>query len=276
MRRKTRDTLEAMGDAWLGRQTPGRAWWHAALTAATARPTGRDPDPPAAVDELTVLVSDAPEVVRELAAAKYGADGDPWRWLGRRLGDEIRAAAAWFDGLHDRPSSSNGQAPYVVPLPSHWWRRRHRGIDHTALLAIEVAASVRGRRRHWLSRRWGPPQVGTRRHARQQVTTQIAVGPMRLIEDRLRGRRRWDLDVPVLLVDDIVTTGASLSACARVLRGLGHRTVVAAVIAAHRGSSIDDLSTSNPRDPREASGVPGSGSGSAEDLRGGWSRGYCR
>jgi predicted amidophosphoribosyltransferase len=243
-----REAIDAMGDGWLGRATPGKAWWHDALTAAMARPVGRDPDPPAGVDELTVLVSDAPEIVRVLAAAKYGADGDPWRWLGRRLGDEVRASAAWFDGLHDRSPFQSGGAPYVVPLPSHWWRRRHRGIDHTRLLAIEVAASLRARRRHWLSRRWGAPQVGADRRTRQQVAEQVAVGFMRSLEQGLRGRRRWDLDVPVLLVDDIVTTGASLSACARVLRSLGHRTVVAAVIAAHQGPSIDDLSTVDPLD----------------------------
>jgi predicted amidophosphoribosyltransferase len=246
VRRRSCEALEALGDAWLGRQTPGKAWWHEVLTTAMSRPVGRDPDPPAGVDELTVLVSDAPEVVRELAAAKYGGDGDPWRWLGRRLGEEIRAGAMWYDGFHGRRSWWRGQMPYVVPLPSPWWRRCHRGMDHTALLAIEVAASIRGRRRHWLSRRWGPPQVGSGRRARQQVAAQVTVGPMRWIEERLRGRRRWDHDIPVLLVDDIVTTGASLSACARVLRSAGHRTVVAAVIAAHQGSIVDDLSTVDP------------------------------
>ncbi len=248
LRNRTRDAVRAMGDAWLGRATPGAQWWHEALGTAMARPVGRDPEPPAGVDALTVLVSDAPEIVRALAVAKYGADGDPWRWLGHRLGNELRADAAWFDDRNSRASNRSHRPPYVVPVPSHWWRRRHRGIDHTALLAIEVAASLRGRRRHWLARRWGPPQTGSDRRARRQVADQLVIGPMRSLEQWLRGRRRWDLDTPVLLVDDIVTTGESLSACARVLRSLGHRTVVAAVIAAHRGPSIDELSTADPLD----------------------------
>ena len=236
--------LTAMGDAWLGRSTPGKAWWHETLTAAMARPSGAAPPPPEGIDELTVLVDDAPEVVQVLAAAKYGADGDPWRWLGRRLGFEIRSNSGWVDGGASVHGSSG--APFVVPVPSHWFRRRHRGIDHTGLLAIEVAASLRARRRHWLSRRWGPPQVGADRRARRQVADQIELSMAYRLESALRRRRRWDPGGPVLLVDDVVTTGASLAACARVLRRFGHRTVLGAVIAAHRGPSIDELSTDDP------------------------------
>lgn len=100
-------------------------------------------------------------------------------------------------------------------------RRRTRGFDQAELLARRVSRSL-GRPCHALLRRCpGPHQTGRTLHERRHG---VAFEP---------ASRLWRRPPsgPVLVVDDVVTSGASLAAAAKTLRAAGVPSVLAVAAA---------------------------------------------
>jgi ComF family protein len=100
----------------------------------------------------------------------------------------------------------------VVPMPLHWVKRWRRGFNQSYLLSREVARRsgvpvVRAVRR----KRFTAPQTELSRAARRR-NVRGAFALRRGID--VRGLR-------ILLVDDVLTTGATANACAAVLRRSG-------------------------------------------------------
>jgi len=127
-----------------------------------------------------------------------------------------RTLGAW---LADQVGIPVGAAIVSVPLGSH--RRRARGYDQAALLARALARCARGRlRRRWLQRvRETAPQVGKSREERARNVT---------------GAFHASADVAgmdLVLVDDVVTTGATVRACAEALKSAGARSVTVVSLA---------------------------------------------
>jgi len=114
----------------------------------------------------------------------------------------------------------------VVPVPLHAWRHYRRGFNQASELAKTVGVPVV----HALWRRRATtPQSGLTAAARRRnVRGAFRLSPL------LSVRRREDLlrDRIVVLVDDVRTTGATLHACAEVLRAAGAREVRALTAAA--------------------------------------------
>ena len=107
------------------------------------------------------------------------------------------------------------RADVVVPVPMHRTRLIARRFNQSAMLAREVARlGSRSYDPHLLARiRATPPQVGLTRDQRQRNLAGAFAVPDPAMQ-RLHGR--W-----ILLVDDVITTGATVEACARVLRTAG-------------------------------------------------------
>ena len=108
----------------------------------------------------------------------------------------------------------------VVPVPLHPRRLRARGFNPAVLLTRSVARAAASRvaPRALHRTRSTPSQTGLDRAARRRnVAGAFICGQ--------------PLPPTVWLVDDIVTTGATLSECARSLRRHGARRVVAVCVA---------------------------------------------
>ncbi len=109
----------------------------------------------------------------------------------------------------------------LVPVPSSRRAVRERGHDHARRLAA-VAARTAGLRSR-------PLLVQARRTADQAGLD--ALQRAANLHGALRARGRLD-GLPVLLVDDVVTTGVTLAEAARALRAAGADVRGCAVVAA--------------------------------------------
>jgi competence protein ComFC len=129
------------------------------------------------------------------------------RWLIAALADE-RLRNLTFD--------------LIVPVPLHPARERERGFNQSALLAELLSTHTALSTQPALERvRYTTTQTAFDRGERMQNLH----GAFRLRKTAdVRGLR-------VLLIDDVLTTGSTLSECARVLKGGGARSVHAATAA---------------------------------------------
>ncbi|HEX7750862.1 MAG TPA: ComF family protein [Novosphingobium sp.] len=139
---------------------------------------------------------------------------------GRRL-----ALAPFMARLIAARLPATGEEWLVVPVPLHRWRLWRRGYNQAALLAREIARLRGGRLAVDLLRRHrATPSLGAlgRKARARAIAGAIAVD--RRQAGRLKGAK-------VLLVDDVLTSGATSGACVSALKRAGAETVVIACFA---------------------------------------------
>jgi predicted amidophosphoribosyltransferase len=133
--------------------------------------------------------------MRLVRAAKYQGSRPAMRWLARLIVATMSPAAVAARGL-------------LVAVPTPSVRIRERGWDHTEELARELGRLLGWPVRRLLRRRgWRPPLAGLGHEARAEVLRGAFATSRRL-------GSTGNSSVPIFLVDDVVTTGATLRACA--------------------------------------------------------------
>ena len=121
------------------------------------------------------------------------------------------------------PLLQAGDGDLIIPVPAAPKRLRQRGYNPAALLARHVSRSIAIPYSGCLVRTNNLDQVGHSRMNRfEQVKSAFVVRNSRGI----RGRRIW-------LIDDVITTGATLNECAKALRKAGATQVWGAALAKH-------------------------------------------
>lgn len=117
----------------------------------------------------------------------------------------------------------------IVPVPMHWWRKLRRGVNSPEIVAgclarhlkVPVVRQAVVRRRNTL-----PQKDLLPRERFRNMRGAFRIGR--------RNRVVWK-DSHVLLVDDILTTGATCSEVARLLKQAGAKRVSVAILAKAQG-----------------------------------------
>ena len=149
-------------------------------------------------------------------AFKHGGRADLARPLGAALGLRLRELhGAALDGA------------LLVPVPLHPLRHLERGYDQARLLAEQLALELALEVAPLLERRRATAVQGAPGSPPRRANVEgafRATGPLARLLRPPRARR-------ILLVDDVVTSGATLDACAGALARRGARAIDAVALA---------------------------------------------
>lgn len=128
----------------------------------------------------------------------------------------------WLAQALDDPRLAGRRFDFIVPVPLHPARKRERGFNQAELLARALSGQTGLMVRDVLQRtRYTTTQTQFDRTER-----------MENLKGAFRLRRRCDVqDSRMLLIDDVLTTGSTLSECASVLKQAGALSVHAATAA---------------------------------------------
>lgn len=152
-------------------------------------------------------------------AMKYQSMQSVARWLGRLLGEQLHGSAM-LEG-----------DPLLLPVPLHRIKQIERGYNQSALLCeglseetgLDVREDILLRRRYTLS------QAAARLHREERRNNMLEAF---MVNDSALAALR---DRPMIIVDDLVTTGATMGECAAALYEHGVRDIRFLALARPRG-----------------------------------------
>ncbi len=168
--------------------------------------------------------AEPPAYARGRAAVLYD-DASRRLILGFKHGDRLDAAGVFSGWLALAARDLISSADLIVPVPLHWLRLAKRRYNQAAILARRLAQQTHIAYEPGLlvrRRRTAPLGHKSRSDRRRAVKGAFAVADG--ARARLDGRR-------VLLIDDVLTSGATAEECAKVLKMAGATAVDVAALA---------------------------------------------
>lgn len=149
-------------------------------------------------------------VRQSLLRYKFGFRRHYCRFYGQALAQRLQREELAFD--------------VITWVPVSRQRRRKRGYDQVQLICHKAARLLSAKKVRCLRKiKDNPPQSGISGEAQKRANVLGAYEPVNL--PAFHGKR-------VLLLDDIITTGATIGECAKVLMTAGAKEVYCAAIAA--------------------------------------------
>ena len=125
----------------------------------------------------------------------------------------------------------------IVPMPMHWRKRWHRGFNQAELLANQLSGKTHV-----------PVRNAVRRVHQKAAQAGLTNAKRRAnVVGAFRVRNRAAVDGKrILLIDDVMTTGATAGACAKVLKraGAAHVTLLTVARVDRRMVAVDRVSKS--------------------------------
>ncbi len=138
--------------------------------------------------------------------------------------NSVRALAEVLADFLDEALPIFNEELVLVPLPTISSHIRQRGFDHTGLLAKKLAKKRGWQVEKCLGRNKNSVQVGANRNERKKQ----AKGAYKLIEE-------VNKEAYYLLLDDVWTTGASMTEAAKIMKNGGAKRIMGVVLAVNRG-----------------------------------------
>lgn len=169
--------------------------------------------------KCAVCISRPPSFAVGRAAVAYD-DASRDLILSFKHGDRLEAAPLFARWMANAAREVLADAEIIMPVPLHWRRLFARRYNQAAVLALAIAKhTMTPVATGVLKRRRPTPSQGEMFSARARMKNVAgAFAVAKTDRTKLAGKR-------IVLVDDVLTTGATLSACTKTLLRAGAATV---------------------------------------------------